>query len=132
MTEVHYYVAEDGTQFRDSWECQRYEQLKLLESCKDEFQFFYHDREPITDLKNATSENVDFIVIKTERAAESVDRWFEIECASSPFGSRRGEEKIGTFQWECVPGEWRKIEEELAELDKTLNELNSMMIEMWA
>ena len=73
MEEIRYYLAEDGTKFDDRWDCIAYERQKQLEECKDEFVFLNYHKEKLS-LENATTENVCYIVIKTDRAAEAVGK----------------------------------------------------------
>ena len=126
MIEVSYYVAEDGKRFDDRWECQQHERLKRLEKCKDEFQFFYCDKEPITDLSTATTENVGFIIIKANRAAEVVGQWFENDCCADPF-DRVYDECVGTWVWgEIIEqgDEWIKLELAVEQLQTLITEIN--------
>ena len=126
MIEVCYYVADDGKKFDDRWECQQYERQKQLEECKDEFQFFYCDKEPIADLNTATTENVGFIIIKTKRAAEVIGKWFEDDCCSDPFDGVY-DECVGTWVWgEIIEqgDEWIKLELAVEQLQTLIAEIN--------
>ena len=120
MKEIHYYLAEDGTKFDDRWDCMRYERQKQLEECKDDFQFFDYDRRPIA-LEDATTENVYYIVVNTNRAAEVVGNWFTDDCCVDPFDGFY-EECIGT--WVYKDDEWLKLELEIEKLQTLLNEIN--------
>jgi hypothetical protein len=126
MKEICYYEADDGKRFDDRWDCIAYERQKQLEECKDEFVFLNYRKEKLT-LKNATTENVVYIIIKTERAARVIGDWFDDDGCIDPFDGIY-EECVGTWVYSGVlnegSDEWLKLELEIEQLKTLLEELN--------
>lgn len=125
MKEVCYYVAEDGKRFNDRWDCIEYERQKQLEECKDEFVLLDYHKEKIS-LKDATTEKVCYIIIKTDRAAEVVGEWFSDDSCIDPFDGIY-KECVGTWVYgeEIDKGDgWYKLELEIEQLQTLHNELN--------
>lgn len=125
MIEICYYQADDGKKFDDRWECIQYERQKQLEECRDEFVFLDYHREPLT-LEDATTENVTYIIIKTDRAAEVVGNWFSDDCCVDPFAGVY-EQCVGTWVYGDVlekGDEWFKLELEIEKLQNLLEIVN--------
>lgn len=125
MREICYYEANDGKRFDDRWDCIQYERQKQLEECKDEFIFFDDHREKLA-FEDATTENVIYIIIKTDRAAEVVGHWFRDDCCVDPFGGLY-KNCVGTWVYgEIIDkgDDWFKLETEIKNLQNLLEELN--------
>lgn len=125
MIEICYYQADDGKRFDDRWECQQYERQKQLEECRDEFIFLDYHREPLA-LKDATTESVTYIIIKTDRAAEVVGNWFNDDGCFDPFDGIY-EQCVGTWVYGEVidkGDEWLKLENEIEKLQNLLEIVN--------
>ena len=129
MTEVKYWVAEDETKFNDYWDCYQYERKTELRKFKNDFTFFDVHCKPLS-IDRANTDNIEYIIVKTIECTEMLNDWFEEDGVVSPFENRPKEERTGTFRWENLTGEWKRVENELADLDKLLNDLNSVMIEL--
>lgn len=125
MKEICYYEAYDGTKFDDYWDCVKYERQKQLEECKNEFVFLNHHKEKLT-LEDVSTENVTYIIIKTDRAAKVVGYWFRGDGCLDPFGGCY-EECVGTWVYgETIDkgDDWFKLELEIEQLTTLLEELN--------
>jgi hypothetical protein len=125
MREVRYWVAEDGTQFEDEYECAQYEKGKKLEECKDDFVFYDYNRRLIP-LERATTERVCVVVVKTPAAANYIGDWFENDGCHSPFDGCEFGHEVGTWVYGevlDVGDEWIKVEAEIERLQNFLAEL---------
>lgn len=125
MQEICYYLADDGKKFDDRWECIEYERRKALEAHKDEFQFFNYRKEPIP-IEEATSESVEYIVVKSDSCAEAIGNWFDSDGCIDPFGGVYSE-CVGTWVYgEIIDkgDEWFKLELEIEKLQTLINEVN--------
>ena len=124
MKEICYYVADDGKKFDDRWECIEYERRKALEAHKDEFQFFNFRKEPIP-VEEATTENVTYIVVKSESCTEVIGDWFKNDGCEDPFDGAYCE-CVGTWVYGDVidrGDEWVKLEAEIERLQNFLADL---------
>lgn len=125
MVEICYYVADDGKKFDDRWECIAYERQKALEVHKDEFQFFDYRKEPIP-IEEATTENIVYIVVKSESCTEAIGNWFDSDGCEDPFDGVYCE-CVGTWVYGETIGmgdEWLKLELEVEKLQTLINEVN--------
>lgn len=125
MKEVKYYVAEDGTRFEYEWDCVAYERKTMLENYKEHFKFFDYHKCPIF-IEDATTENVCYIVIKTEKGAEIVGEWFEQDGCDDPFDGHYCS-VVGTWYYgenEDRDDGWYQIENDIARLQNLLAELH--------
>ena len=125
MKEIRYWVAEDGKKFEDKYECLDYEQQKMFGEVREEFVFLNHRKIPIA-IENARTEDVDYIIIKTDRAAEVIGQWFEDNCCVNPF-DRVYENCIGTWVYGDIfdkDDEWIKLELVIEQLQTLIKELN--------
>lgn len=125
MQEICYYLADDGKRFDDRWECIEYERRKALEAHKDEFQFFNYRKEPIP-VEEATTEDVTYIVVKSESCIEAIGDWFNSDGCEDPFDGVYCE-CVGTWVYGDVidrGDEWLKLELEIEKLQTLINEVN--------
>ena len=125
MREVRYWVAEDGTQFEDEYECAQYENGKRLEECKDDFVFYDYNKCLIPP-EEAIAEKICIIVVKTPAAAEYIGEWFESDGCCSPFDGCEFGHEVGTWVYgELLEmgGEWVKLEAEIERLQNFLAEI---------
>ena len=125
MTEVKYYVAEDGKKFEDMYECLEYERQKMLEKACDEFIFLDYHKKPIA-IEEARTDNVEHIVIKTDRAAEVVGKWFDSDGCLDPFGGIY-KDCVGTWVYGSIldrGDEWIKLELAVEQLQTLIAEIN--------
>lgn len=125
MKEICYYVADDGKKFDDRWDCIAYERRVNLEKHKDEFQFFNYRKEPIP-IEEATTEDVTYIVVKSEECATAVGEWFESDGCEDPFEGVYCE-CVGTWVYgEAIDrgDEWLKLELEIEQMQSLIAEIN--------
>ena len=125
MKEVRYYVAEDGKKFEDKYECLDYERQKMLEKVCDEFIFLDYHKNPIAT-EDARTDDVNYIVIKTDRAAEVVGKWFDSDGCLDPFDGVY-EQCVGTWAYGDIfdkDDEWIKLELAVEQLQTLIEELN--------
>ena len=125
MKEICYYVADDGKKFDDRWECIEYERRVNLEKHKDDFVFLNYRKEPIPT-EEATTEDVTYIVVKSESCTEAIGNWFNSDGCEDPFDGVYCE-CVGTWVYgEAIDrdGEWLKLELEIEKLKTLIAEIN--------
>ena len=125
MQEICYFLADDGKRFDDRWDCVEYERRKALEAHKDGFQFFNYHKEPIP-VEEAMTEDVVYIVVKSEDCAEAIGKWFINDSCTDPFDEVYCE-CVGTWVYGEAIGrgdEWIHLEFEIEQLQALINEMN--------
>jgi hypothetical protein len=125
MQEICYYVADDGKKFDDRWDCIEYERRKVLETHKDEFQFFDYRKQPIP-IEEATTENVTYIIVKSDKCVEAIGNWFDNDGCRDPFEGVYCE-CVGTWVYgDAIDrgDEWLKLELEIEKLQTLIAEVN--------
>jgi hypothetical protein len=125
MKEICYYLADDGKKFDDRWECIEYERRVNLEKHKDEFQFFDYHKKPIP-IEEATTEDVMFIVVKSDNCAEVIGDWFNSDGCEDPFDGVYCE-CVGTWVYGDIidkGDEWFKLELEIEKMQTLIAEVN--------
>ena len=125
MQEICYYLADDGKKFDNRWGCIEYERRKALVAHKDEFQFFNYRKEPIP-VEEATTEDVTYIVVKSESCTEAIGDWFNNDGCADPFDGVYCE-CVGTWVYGEVidrDDEWFKLELEIEKLQTLIAEVN--------
>ena len=122
MQEMCYYLADDGKRFDDRYECIEYERRKALEAHKDEFQFYDFHKKPIP-IGEAFTENVAYIVVKSENCIKAIGDWFKYDDWRDPF-DKIDCESIGTWAYCETEDEWLKLELEIEKLQTIINEIN--------
>ena len=125
MKEVCYYVADDGKRFDDRWECIEYERRVNLEKHKNDFVFLNYRKEPIP-IEEATTEDVVYIIVKTENCTEAIGDWFNSDGCEDPFDGVYCE-CVGTWVYGDVldrGDEWLKLELEVEKLQTLIAEVN--------
>lgn len=125
MEIIHYFLANDGKKFDDYWECVEYERRKALETHKDEFQFLNYRKE-LTPIEEASTENVAYIVIKSDNCAKAISNWFRDSGCDDPFDGVYCE-CVGTWVYGEVidkGDKWFKLELEIEKLQTLIDEVN--------
>ena len=125
MTEIRYWIAEDGTKFEDEWECIEYERKIKLEKYKDDFVFLDH-RKDIIPIEEVTTAEVIYIIVKNDRCAETIGEWFTSDACVDPFEGVY-EHCVGTWVYGEVidkGDEWIKLELEIEKLKTLITEVN--------
>jgi hypothetical protein len=65
MEKMVYFIAEDGTQFEDEWECERYEERLHIKEVFESFSCYDGDGCPLdTDDENFNPDDVCYILVK--------------------------------------------------------------------
>ena len=125
MKEICYYVADDGKRFDDRWKCIEYERRVNLEKHKDDFIFLNYRKEPIP-IEEATTEDVVYIIVKSENCTEAIGNWFENDGCIDPFDGVYSE-CVGTWVYGDIidrGDEWLKLELEIEKLQTLIAEVN--------
>ena len=122
MQEICYYLADDGKRFDDRYECIEYERRKALEAHKDEFQFYDFHKKPIP-IGEVFTENVAYIVVKSENCIKAIGDWFKHDDCIDPF-DKIDCESIGTWAYCETEDGWLKLELEIEKLQTIINEIN--------
>lgn len=125
MKEIRYWLAEDDTKFNTRYDCIEYERRKALEVHENEFQF-YNYRKELIPIKEATTEDVAYIVVKSENCIESISEWFYSDGCPSPFNGIDSK-FVGTWVYGDIidkGDEWLKLESEIEKLQILINEVN--------
>lgn len=109
MTEVTYYVADDGKRFNTEEECLHYEENLAFEKIKNDLVMFDSEDFVISDMIDF--ENVRMVVIKTKPALT----FFLNMCYK--YGVRQGGiYKCGFYKWDSYHHAWYNVFEELHKL----------------
>ena len=125
MKEIYYCVAEDGTKFDDRWDCIAYERQLNLKKHKDDFIFLDH-RKDVIPIEEVTTAEVIYIIIKNDRCAEAISKWFTNDACVDPFDGVY-EQCVGTWVYgEAIDrgDEWVKLELAVEQLQTLIWELN--------
>lgn len=108
MTEVTYYIADDGKRFECEEECIYYEETLAFEKIKNDLVMFNSEDFVVSDMKSF--KDVRMVVIKTETALTFfLDRCYDYGVP------RCGISKCGFYKWDDsrCGGEWINVFEEL-------------------
>lgn len=119
MKEVHYYVADDGTEFYDEDKCRLYELENELLKVEDLFCFYDDKKVPIA-LDGLTAEDVWYVRVDDEKAIEPIEEWFEFFGHYSPFRGQTARENFCGV-WAYRDG-WVNLVWELADLQCELKD----------
>ena len=122
MIEITKYVADDGTEFEDEFECMDYESKLSLTYHKNDFILFDDDKCPLS-LEDIKSEDVYYIVIKHPCGAVVLGKWFERCGDVNPFEFTAEKNYVGTWAYTDSMG-WIQLENEVQRYISTIAELN--------
>ena len=125
MTEIRYWVADDGTKFDEEWDCIQYERKQKIEEYKEDIKLYHYDLEPIP-IEQARPDMISIIKVNSIMAADFMHEWFEEEGYESPFYGHNLENAVGTWVYGDLTGEgdeWIKLEDKIASLQKFLENL---------
>ena len=120
------YIADDGTQFEDEYECKEYEYVGKM---KDKFpttRFYSNCGKPLQFVGTCEfCESLYYLDVRTQEEAELLHQFF-IDCGfDSPWKRGHwGEEvtaSIGYYFYDTEEDRWRNIEELYAAYQKVLN-----------
>ena len=123
MNEVIKYIADDGTEFEDRWDCINYEKRLLLNYHRDEFALFDENSCPLS-LEDVETEEVYYIIVKHPRGAITLGKWFETEGDVNPFEFTEVEKTVGTWAYTDSERGWIKLEDEIHRYVTLIAELN--------
>lgn len=126
MTEIRYWVADDGTKFEYEYDCIQYERKKKLEEFKDDF-VLYDSHMDIIPFENADCGNISIMVIKSFAVAEYIRKWFNDEGYCNPFCDCEFGQEIGTWVYGDMINEgdeWIKLEDKIEKLQNLIDIIN--------
>jgi hypothetical protein len=122
MQEIIIYRADDGTDFEDEWDCQKYE---WEQSCKDvDYELLSNRFQILPTDETGSYEDAFFIFVPTQQSAFALyANWdtdmISAECPS--FLPWRGDQKIELGLWA-----WDEDFEKWYHLGKRIDELNQL------
>ena len=128
MTEIRYWIADDGTKFDDEFDCGQYEKMQKLREYREDIAFYNYRLEPIP-LESAEPQLINIIRVKSIMAADCIYEWFELEGYNSPFESFNLETSVGTWVYgELIDegDEWIKLEDKIASLQNLLEKIKGI------
>jgi hypothetical protein len=120
MKEVHYWIANDGTEFYDEDECRLHELENELLKVEDLFCFYDDKKVPIA-LDGLNAEDVWYIKVDDEKAIEPIEEWFEVQGCNSPFYEQTARETFCGI-WAYRENGWVNLVWELADLQCELKD----------
>lgn len=120
MKEVHYWVANDGTEFYDEDECILHESKNNLLKVKDLFCFYDDKRKPVA-LDGLTAEDVWYIRVDDEKAIKPIEEWFGFFGCCNPFYRQTARETFCGV-WAYRESGWVNLVWELADLQCELKD----------
>ena len=126
MTEIRYWIADDGTKFEYEDDCIQYERKKKLEEFKDDF-VLYDSHMDIIPFEKAECGEISIMVIKSFAVAEYIRQWFNDEGYYSPFNKYAFGQEIGTWVYsELIDegDEWIKLEDKIEKLQNLIDIIN--------
>lgn len=125
MKEVHYWIANDGTEFEDEQECYLHELADELFKVEEHFCFYDKDKVPIA-IDGLNPDDVWYIKVDDEKAIEPIEDWFEAHGTSSPFkGATARESLCGIWAYRDTAwsySAWVNLVWELADLQCELKD----------
>lgn len=123
MKEVLIYVADDGREFEDRFDCENYENRLSLNRHRDEFALFGEDMSPLS-LEDVETEDVYYIIIRHPCGAIALGNWLRAEGDVNPFEFVEAEKTVGTWSYVNFDLGWIKLEDEIHKHLNTIAELN--------
>jgi hypothetical protein len=130
MTVITKYIADDGREFEDEYDCRSYEMKLQLGILGDELQWFDWKGERIEISPDVDfGMDVCFVKIFTTRAADLLTHFCREEgyyspCADSDFNTIPG--RLGFFWYDNDKDSWRSLREEQEELDRIKEKFEKM------
>jgi hypothetical protein len=131
MTEIVIYRADDGTDFEDEWDCQKYE---WEQGCKDvDYTLLSHRFQILPTDETDSYENAFFIFVPTQQSAFALSANWDTDmiCADCPsFLPWRGDQTIelGLWAWDEDFEKWyhlgKKVDELTQLATKAMNAIN--------
>jgi hypothetical protein len=122
MIEITKYVADDGTEFEDRFECTNYENKLSLNRHRDEFALFDENICPLS-LEDVETEDIYYIVVRHPCGAIALGKWLTAEGDVNPFEFYETEKTVGTWAFTDSMG-WIKLEDEVHRYVGLIAELN--------
>ena len=120
MKEVHYFVADDGTEFDNEEDCILHELEDEMLKVEDLFCFYDDKKVPIA-LDGLTAEDVWYIRVDDEKAIKPIDEWFRFFGNYSPFRGQTARENFCGV-WAYRENGWVNLVWELADLQCELKD----------
>lgn len=122
MTEIIIYRADDGTEFEDEWDCQKYE---WEQSCKDvDYTLLGNHFQILPTDETSSYEDAFFIFIPTQQSASELYANWDTDMIGAecpPFLFWRGNQTIELGLWV-----WDEDYEKWYHLGKRIDELNQL------
>lgn len=126
MTEIRYWVADDGTKFDEEWDCIQYERKQKIEEYKEDIKLYRYNLEPIP-IEQARPDMLSIIKVNSIMAADCIHEWFTEEGYESPFYGHSLESMVGTWVYgELIDegDEWIKLEDKIEKLQNLIDLVN--------
>ena len=120
MREVHYWIANDGTEFEDEHECYLHELADELFKVEEHFCFYDKDKVPIA-VDGLNPDDVWYIKVDDEKTIKPIEAWFEAHGTSSPFKGATARETFCGI-WAYRENGWVNLVWELADLQCELKD----------
>ena len=126
MKEIRQWQAYDGMIFDDEEECREYENEKLASSLEGEIVFYTFDNKVIDVPYNKVNPNKVYgMAIKSRKAIEAVNDYFDQYGSIAPDDFET--EESGCWVWSDKETGWFRVEEEIEEIEKKLEDYNKML-----
>ena len=119
MTELHLYIAEDGTEFEDEQECLAYEAAQSAKTLKEKFVLLYENFKVISLDNLADWERTFFIFTKDVSALHELREvcdWYLTGMCPPSF---LFEDKAGLFAYDEDKDDWYHMGTRLQEIQST-------------
>lgn len=121
MTEIILYVADDGTQFEDEWDCRQYEWEQDTKDCKYALLDYRYNK--LSNSEASSYDDCAFIFIPTaESAWDLLNNWdtdlINLDCPR--FLPYRASDTVqtGLWAWDEDKERWFHLGEKISELTK--------------
>lgn len=133
MKEITKFIADDGTEFDNEYECVEYENKQLLKNYQNQILVLNDDRKQITDFYNYDGNDFYYLYFKGEGAYLAFKQKFEDAHMSMPWNNNAYsyvvelEDAINVLWYWGEDDTWHTIELDRRELAIKETKLNNML-----